>query len=228
MNCQSIREAIDTATRRSGYNETVTTHLVGCADCNRHAKEMHSLLALLGAQPRVEAPADFDFRLRARIARAQSEPKTAAGWFEKVWAGSFSLGQAATAMAAIVVAVMVSTFYFTNTNEIGNAGETIATNVVTPAPEQSTTIASVPAKSNVAPAVKPASSRAGVASYRPKSMASQPASLETAVAKNNFNDGSSRLYSRASGQVITASLNRGLVGAEGAELAKAQAPALTF
>jgi hypothetical protein len=225
MNCQSIREAIDTATRRSGYNETVAAHLTGCPDCNHHASEMSSLLALLGAQPRVEAPADFDFRLRARIARAQSEPKTALGWFEKVWAGSFSLGQAATAMAAIMVAVMVSTFYFTNTNEATGTGDNVATNVVTPPAEQPATSDSKP---DVAVTARPASGRASVASSRPKSVAPQPARVDVAVAKSDLPDASSRLYSRTNRQVITASLNRGLVGAEGAELAKAQTVALSF
>src|SRR5215510_3837789 len=124
MNCKSIREAIDTATRRSGYSETVRAHLTDCPDCRHHADEMTSLFAILSTQPRVEAPADFEFRLRARIARAKSEPTPAVGKLEKFWTKSFSFGQAATAMAAIVVAITATTFYLTHRDDTAspNAG----------------------------------------------------------------------------------------------------------
>src|SRR5262249_40901498 len=152
MNCKSIREAIDVATRRSGYNETVCAHLSGCSDCRRHADEMSSLFALLSAQPRVEAPAGFEFRLRARMARAKSEPVTASGRLEKLWSKSFTFGQAATAMAAIAVAVTASTFYFTHHNEV--AGNSIADNsvqAISPVAGQTTPVTPVELPESTAP-----------------------------------------------------------------------------
>src|SRR5262245_35618675 len=105
MNCKQTREAIDTASRRAPYGAAVSSHLSGCPDCGRYADETNSLLMLLSAQPRVQAPADFDFRLRARIARAQVEQASPAGLLERLWenflAQTFSWGQAAAAMAAV-------------------------------------------------------------------------------------------------------------------------------
>src|SRR5262245_41496336 len=73
MKCKHIREEIDTASRHTLYSNSVTTHLSGCPDCGRHADGTASLLNLLSAQPRVEAPADFDAKLSMGIARAQAE-----------------------------------------------------------------------------------------------------------------------------------------------------------
>src|SRR5262249_957078 len=73
MKCKQTREVIDTASRHTMYSDTVTTHLSGCPDCRLHADGTASLLTLLSAQPRAQAPADFDFRLSAGIAIAQAE-----------------------------------------------------------------------------------------------------------------------------------------------------------
>ncbi len=73
MNCQEIRNAIviEPTDRPS------TAHLLNCSSCRQYAAEMSSLRALLRQQPRVEVPSDYDFRLRARIARAESDRRLA-------------------------------------------------------------------------------------------------------------------------------------------------------
>ena len=73
MKCKQTREVIDTASRHTLYSDSVTTHLSGCPDCRLHADGTASLLTLLSAQPRVEAPADFDIKVSMGIARAQAE-----------------------------------------------------------------------------------------------------------------------------------------------------------
>jgi len=123
----------------------VQSHLAGCPDCT----EWSSLLKLLGAQPRVQAPADFDarlqarlaseevkllalvnslppvnapadfnFRLRARLAQAKAEKAawSPLAWLAEFWANSFSLGQAATAMAAVALIVAFSAVQLTRHN----------------------------------------------------------------------------------------------------------------
>jgi len=60
MTCEQMREAMDTGIPK----DTLQSHLAGCPDCT----EWSSLLNLLGAQPRVQAPADFNLRLQARLA----------------------------------------------------------------------------------------------------------------------------------------------------------------
>jgi hypothetical protein len=78
MDCKNVQAAIDAVTdtgidtgiRREAVNGTIDAHVRHCHDCRRYSDETAVLLTLLGAQPRFEAPADFDFKLRARLARA--------------------------------------------------------------------------------------------------------------------------------------------------------------
>ena len=119
MNCQEIKSATDIASTNLSFQ----AHLADCSSCRQHVAEMNSLRALLRQQPRLEVPGDYDFHLRARIARAQSDRQTAAtGAFSLAgsdfwravteWVGSvptnFALnlrgGVAATAAVAALVA----------------------------------------------------------------------------------------------------------------------------
>ncbi len=126
MNCQSTREAIDSGIVRKmsstvGESEatrnSLMSHIDSCTDCSGYSGELDSLLSLLKAQPRVEVPSDFDFRLRARIARAESEQREATSspieWLSRLWAGSLSKVQtsaAMAAMAAVALVISVSTY----------------------------------------------------------------------------------------------------------------------
>jgi hypothetical protein len=112
MNCKQIREAIDAASRHNSYSGYVASHLSGCPDCHRYSDEAASLLRLLDAQPRVEAPPDFEFRLRARIANAQSAPAIdPQGFLGKIRPWTFSWGQTVAAAAALTLVITVSTLY---------------------------------------------------------------------------------------------------------------------
>ncbi len=109
MNCKQIKEAIGAATRPNMYAGHVASHLNGCSDCRRYSDETASLLGLLGAQPRVEAPPDFEFRLRARIAVArETAPRS---FLRRILPETFSWGRMAVAGAAGALAIAVSTFY---------------------------------------------------------------------------------------------------------------------
>jgi hypothetical protein len=112
MNCKQIREAIDAASVHNSYSGYVASHLRGCPDCHRYSDEAASLLRLLSAQPRVEAPPDFEFRLRARIAVAQAAPAIdPQGFLQKIRPWTFSWGQTVAAAAALTIVVTVSTIY---------------------------------------------------------------------------------------------------------------------
>jgi hypothetical protein len=117
MNCKQIREAIDTASHHNLYSGHIRSHLNGCPDCHRYSYETASLLALLSEQPRVEAPPDFEFRLRARLLRAQAAPAgDPQGFLQKMRPETFSWGQMVAATAALVLVVTVSTFYINRDN----------------------------------------------------------------------------------------------------------------
>lgn len=118
MNCKDTQMAIDSASRRNPINESASAHVAACLDCRRYTDQSNSLLALLSAQPRIEAPADFDFRLRARIARAESQPSGGpVAVLANFFGLSFSIKQAAASLAALAVMAAVTTFYFTNNSQ---------------------------------------------------------------------------------------------------------------
>ena len=113
MNCKQIREEIDAASRHNMRGGAVRSHLDACPDCRRYSDETASLTRLLWTQPRVEAPPDFEFRLRARMLRAQAAPAiTPRGFLWKILPGTFSRGQTVAAVAALTLVVTVSVFYF--------------------------------------------------------------------------------------------------------------------
>ncbi len=128
MNCKDTQTAIDSASRRNPIGQPAAAHVAGCSDCSRYMDQSNALLALLGAQPRVEAPADFDFRLRARIARAESQPSAGpVAVLTNFFGMSFSIKQAAASLAALAVMAAVTTFYFANGNQsLTNPGPMIA------------------------------------------------------------------------------------------------------
>ncbi|HEY9431324.1 MAG TPA: hypothetical protein VI260_07675 [Blastocatellia bacterium] len=112
MNCKHIREEIDAASRHNMRSGAVRSHMDACPDCRRYSDETASLTRLLRAQPRVEAPPDFEFRLRARMLRAQPAPPVAPrGFLWKILPGTFSWGQTVAAGAALALVVTVSVFY---------------------------------------------------------------------------------------------------------------------
>ena len=228
MKCKQIREAIDTASRHILYGDSVTSHLNGCADCRRYTDETASLLTLLSAQPRVQAPADFDFRLRARIARAQAEQVSPASLIErireKLLAQTFSWGQAATAMAAVVMVVAVSTLYINRDN-----GASVTTNDVAVAnkandPPQSGMASSLEIK---VPGVEHV--RATAVKFTGRSVKFKDEATANSISPNDIVslDKSSRVYSSETRQFVP---DRNLFGAEAASVnsAKSAPMALTF
>ncbi len=231
MTCKETTAAIDNKLRRSSFDDAVNTHLSGCPACRRHAGEMSSLLSLLSAQPRVQAPADFDFRLRARIARAKAEQTNPAGLFENLWAKAFSWGQAATAMATIALVVAFSTFYFKQDNAAPVRTDDVAVANVTPsAPQPKTAVVSEvkpqpPAVETVTPTpVRFTSRNVKVAPAAVRSEVPANPAPQTDIASV---DNSRRFYHPESRQLVP---DRTLLGAEAASVnaAKPMTVALTF
>jgi hypothetical protein len=70
--CKEIRREIDQTTFADQPSTKVREHLRGCADCTRFESEQRTLQSIMANLGTVAAPADFDFRLRARLAREKS------------------------------------------------------------------------------------------------------------------------------------------------------------
>ena len=72
MDCTNVQSVIDMDLRLESANEQIQAHLSCCRDCHRYELENRALHTLLGAQPGIAAPSDFDYKLRARLARGTS------------------------------------------------------------------------------------------------------------------------------------------------------------
>ncbi|MFN7828508.1 MAG: hypothetical protein ACK5RR_11130 [Acidobacteriota bacterium] len=214
MNCQKTREAIDAGISKA----LLSSHLGDCAACESYSNELSSLLSLLREQPRVEAPADFEFRLKARIARAQADQATASAlpaWATKLWSGSFSWVQATAATAAVALVVSVSTYQIYQNNQVAPAATPEAPFVAlhqgqTAVDSPSTAVNSslTVAPSVAREAVRPARLAASVA-QSPVMEAATPG-VDPAAAGNSMN-----IFNGEQGRMISTSSQMMLIGAEG-------------
>ena len=71
--CRSVRQEIDQSELGQRLSESSESHVIGCASCAAFRAERTRLRELVGRLRPVTAPADFDMRLRARIAREQGQ-----------------------------------------------------------------------------------------------------------------------------------------------------------
>src|ERR1051325_7230851 len=67
--CRDVRQEIDQSELGQRLSESSESHLIGCASCAAFRDERLRLRELVGSLEPVTAPADFDMRLRARLAR---------------------------------------------------------------------------------------------------------------------------------------------------------------
>ena len=71
--CRGVRQEIDQSELGQRLSESSESHVIGCASCAAFRAERTRLRELVGSLQPVTAPADFDMRLRARIAREQDQ-----------------------------------------------------------------------------------------------------------------------------------------------------------
>lgn len=73
MNCKQYRTGIDDSDFAAGHEATRHgPHADGCAECRAYGDETTAVRGLVAGLARVDAPADFEFRLRARLNAADS------------------------------------------------------------------------------------------------------------------------------------------------------------
>src|SRR5713101_9903921 len=98
MECRATRQEIDESGGQ--LSAQALRHVASCAPCLAFKNERARLRELLTSLEPVTAPADFDFRLRARMA-AQTE-KPGPGSF----LSGFALSTPAIAVAALVIVAL--------------------------------------------------------------------------------------------------------------------------
>jgi hypothetical protein len=122
MNCQKCKIEIEERDlRREQLSDAATAHVSACASCRVFGEERLALRRLVGGLEKVSAPADFDFRMRARMAaEASAASATRAGWF------NFSPAALSWPLAACFAVVISAAFYFQQQQPTG----------VTPTPDE--------------------------------------------------------------------------------------------
>ena len=68
-NCEVVRRELDELMLGEACSSGATQHLRECASCREFNEQQTKLRQIVGSLGTVEAPADFDFRLRARLAQ---------------------------------------------------------------------------------------------------------------------------------------------------------------
>ena len=69
-----IRRELEEAALNDDFSTTAASHLKTCGDCREFQRQQTRLRQIVGSLGTVNAPADFDFRLRARLAADADKP----------------------------------------------------------------------------------------------------------------------------------------------------------
>ena len=106
MNCQNVRREVDETAPGDLLSAFARRHMSACRECRAFSEEHHKLQDILSSLGTIEAPGDFDFRLRARLAGE----KAGNAHFPLTFA-SLSFGVRAAAVAALLVVVGSVAFF---------------------------------------------------------------------------------------------------------------------
>lgn len=142
MNCQTCRIEIEELETSEGLSDEARAHLSVCALCRAFHDERQSLKRLIGGLGTVNAPPDFDFRLRARISAAKSSGNRHSSW------RSFLASAPAIGLAASFALLVTGVIFYNQTKSKTSTNETAVTSSPK-SPERTSAQASV----NPVPAV---------------------------------------------------------------------------
>ena len=98
--CELIRRELDELMLGDDFSVTTRQHLRDCGECREFQQKQTRLRQIVGSLGTVQAPADFDFRLRARLANESSS----AGFQLRGFQWSFATKGLAAAALLVVFA----------------------------------------------------------------------------------------------------------------------------
>lgn len=130
MNCRNVRREIEETDAGERLSLAAREHVATCTACETLSREQASLQTIISSLGTVEAPGDFDFRLRARLA---GERRGNNGNYAL---GSFSFGLRAAAMATVLLLLGSAFVFVTFRTRPNGPVETVAVNPGTPATVQ--------------------------------------------------------------------------------------------
>jgi hypothetical protein len=99
MNCRNVRSEIEEAAPGKWFSADVNNHVLSCPACETLLREQTKLRELVSSLGTVEAPGDFDFRLRARLAEEKRARTQSFGLVNF----SFGLGSAAVVTVLLLI-----------------------------------------------------------------------------------------------------------------------------
>ena len=100
--CELVRCELEELTLNQEFSTAAAEHLQSCAGCREFQQQQTKLRQIVGSLGTVDAPADFDFRLRARLAASN-------GVGFRYW--SFAVKSLATAAILVVFGVSVAVLW---------------------------------------------------------------------------------------------------------------------
>ena len=137
--CRTARLEIDSSELGQRLSGPLEMHLAACAACAEFQTERAQLRELVGSLKPVAAPADFDMRLRARIAREKDASVRQPFIFR------FAMTTPAIAVAALIVLTIAAIVW------INQRKETASTPIATDNPSKTTSPAPLPNQDAVQP-----------------------------------------------------------------------------
>ena len=143
-NCEVIRHELDELTLGETISTAAVEHLRECAACREFNEKQTRLRQIVGSLGTVSAPADFDFRLRARLA---NDANTASFYF-------WPLARRGLAFAAVLLVFVLGAMLVRNVFNRPAENKQVATtdqHQTTPAPAPQVTLPAV--ESNPGPQV---------------------------------------------------------------------------
>jgi hypothetical protein len=126
--CKLIRHDIEETEFGRELSPGVVQHMDQCTSCREFFESDKKIRQMVGSLAPVEAPADFDFRLSARI--AQTSTRRFGGW-------NFSLAVPSAVIAALVL-IVVGIFAF-RSPQIETRNQTATTTTSDPSKDESKT-----------------------------------------------------------------------------------------
>ncbi|MDT7808259.1 MAG: hypothetical protein QOJ70_2072 [Acidobacteriota bacterium] len=130
--CKTYLREIEEEFEQSVPNGVARTHAASCRACGDALRERESLLSLVRGLGKVEAPADFEFRLRARMASAKTVGRR--GPFGGLRA-AYGFAPAAVALCFVIVSASLYLRQPARTNPASRPGagvQEVASNTLGP------------------------------------------------------------------------------------------------
>jgi len=126
MSCKDCRVEIEEIEQGQSLSAATGAHLAACAECRAFRDERLALRQMIAGLEVVTAPADFDFRLRARIAAAKSAGDSRFA-LSRFTPGAWSMALAASFVLLVALGLVVNQAWFSTSTDnkplaiVGNA-----------------------------------------------------------------------------------------------------------